>query len=71
MQYLSYFEAGTVVLASLLTLFNYFISLRLKGIEERIKRLEEFERYSKKNFELIFKISGQIDTIIKRLNDKF
>ncbi len=66
MEFISYFEAGATALALIFTFFNYYITLRLNSIDQRIKRLEEFEKYSKKNFDLIFKISGQLDVILDR-----
>lgn len=66
MEFISYFEAGATALALIFTSFNYYITLRLNSIDQRIKRLEEFEKYSKKNFDLIFKISGQLDVILDR-----
>lgn len=65
-EFISYFEAGATALALIFTFFNYYITLRLNSIDQRIKRLEEFEKYSKKNFDLIFKISGQLDVILDR-----
>ena len=62
------FEVSVSALDLILTFFNYLISLRLKSIETRIEKLEIFEKSALKNFEILHKISGQIEILIKELN---
>ena len=68
MEFVGLFEASLSALALILTFFNYLISLRLKSIETRIEKLEIFEKSALKNFEILHKISGQIEILIKELN---
>lgn len=65
-----YVEVGIFILASIFTFLNFFINLRLSVIEERLTKLEDFEKKSQKSFEVLFKISGQIDIILERFKCK-
>ena len=64
MQYINFFEAGISVLAFALGFLNYILSLRLKTIEEKIKDLDEFKQSADKKFEVLHKMSGQLEFIV-------
>lgn len=65
---LKLFEVSITILASFLTFINYFISLKLRNIESKIKDFEKFKDKTEDNFKLLHRISGQLDFLIKNKN---
>lgn len=63
--YFTLVEASISILAFFLTAFNYYITLRLKSIENRITRLESFESEAKKDIKLLHTINGKLDMLLR------
>ncbi|RAZ57425.1 hypothetical protein [Campylobacter hyointestinalis] len=65
MYILNYIEPLITVLVVVLTALNWLIKQRISLIEQRVTRLEDFEKTSQEAFKLLREIKGKIDMLLK------
>lgn len=65
MYILNYIEPLITVLVVILTALNWLIKQRISLIEQRVTRLEDFEKTSQEAFKLLREIKGKIDMLLK------
>ncbi|TWO30355.1 hypothetical protein [Campylobacter hyointestinalis] len=65
MYILNYIEPLITVLVVVLTALNWLINQKLQILNQRVTRLEEFEKTSQDAFRLLREIKGKIDMLLK------
>ncbi|EAJ1232659.1 hypothetical protein IO424_001771 [Campylobacter fetus] len=57
----------TTIVVLALTALNWLINQKIKILENRIDRLEDFEKNSAESFRLLREIKGKIDILLKNV----
>lgn len=65
MYILNYIEPLITVLVVVLTALNWLINQKLQILNQRVTRLEDFEKTSQDAFRLLREIKGKIDMLLK------
>lgn len=65
MYILNYIEPLITVLVVVLTALNWLINQKIQILNQRVTRLEEFEKTSQEAFRLLREIKGKIDMLLK------
>ncbi|EAJ9257420.1 TPA: hypothetical protein RPV57_001595 [Campylobacter fetus] len=64
---IEYLEPMTTIVVLALTALNWLINQKIKILENRIDRLEDFEKNSAESFRLLREIKGKIDILLKNV----
>ncbi|OCR98859.1 hypothetical protein A9K75_09570 [Campylobacter fetus subsp. testudinum] len=67
MDILNYLEPMTTIVVLALTALNWLINQKIKILENRIDRLEDFEKNAAESFRLLREIKGKIDILLKNI----
>ncbi|WP_163258665.1 hypothetical protein [Campylobacter fetus] len=67
MDILNYLEPVTTIVVLALTALNWLINQKIKILENRIDRLEDFEKNAAESFRLLREIKGKIDILLKNI----
>ncbi|WP_235599097.1 hypothetical protein, partial [Campylobacter fetus] len=67
MDILNYLEPVTTIVVLALTALNWLINQKIRILENRIDRLEDFEKNAAESFRLLREIKGKIDILLKNI----
>lgn len=65
MDLLKYIDPIITLAVIILTALNWLIKQKISLIEQRVTRLEDFEKTSQEAFKLLREIKGKIDMLLK------